>query len=393
MTGKARNWSAAGAARFAREARIATAGYLRSAPVARRWHMSKLLNAYGLHLQHTGSPEQALGLLLGGIGYRPPYPPGWDEITEMVLADEASDLAAASLYILTPQMCDVTVAAAQTLTPEDLALLAEDDLPSPAGLVVLPQPLLVSAVTGDLGDDRAYRWRSPARIQPLSAGRHLRRTVPAVRMSLYHDAHGPVRPDTFIAYESAARAAGTPLPPLILDAMRAVPLGYHATQEQEEDLKRFTGAARSTGEATRELYASEGLDENRVTGEYTPGSQIDDADDLFMAKFLFAFWRLCEQRIAVTEAAGIPHSARVLADKAGVAPDVRIIRLRRPVQPGADGPAGGRDWQHRWVVRMHKVRQWYPSEQRHKVLYRGPYIKGPEGKPMLGGEAVHGLIR
>lgn len=393
MTGKARNWSAAGAARFAREARIATAGYLRSAPAARQWHMSKLLNAYGLHLQHTGSPEQALGLLLGGIGYRPPYPPGWDEITEMLLADEASDLAAASLYILTPQMCDVTVAAAQTLTPEDLALLAEDDLPSPTGLVVLPQPLLVSAVTGDLGDDRAYRWRFPARIQPLSAGHHLRRTLPAVRMSLYHDAHGPVRPDTFIAYGAAARAAGTPLPPLILDAMRAVPLGYRATPEQEEDLKRFTGAARSTGEATREMYASEGFDENRVTGEYVPGSQIDDADDLFMAKFLFAFWRLCEQRIAVTEAADIPHSARVLADKAGVAPDVRIIRLRRPIQPDADGPAGGRDWQHRWVVRMHKVRQWYPSEQRHKVLYRGPYIKGPEGKPMLGGEAVHGLIR
>lgn len=393
MTGKARNWSAAGAARFAREARIATAGYLRSAPAARRWHMTKLLNAYGLHLQHTGSPEQALGLLLGGIGYRPPYPPGWDEITEMVLADEAADLAAASLYILTPQMCDVTVAAALTLTPEDLALLAEDDLPSPAGLVVLPQSLLVSAVTGDLGDDRAYRWRFPARIQPLSAGHHLRRTLPAVRMSLYHDAHGPVRPDTFIAYGAAARAAGTPLPPLILDAMRAVPLGYRATPEQEEDLKRFTGTARSTGEATREMYASEGLDENRVTGEYTPGSQIDDADDLFMAKFLFAFWRLCEQRIAVTEAAAIPHSARVLADKAGVAPDVRIIRLRRPVQPGTEGPAGGRDWQHRWVVRMHKVRQWYPSEQRHKVLYRGPYIKGPEGKPMLGGEAVHGLIR
>lgn len=393
MTGKARNWSAAGAARFAREARIATAGYLRSAPAARRWHMRKLLNAYGLHLQHTGSPEQALGLLLGGLGYRPPYPPGWDEITEMLLADEASDLAAASLYILTPQMCDVTVAAAQTLTPEDLALLAEDDLPSPTGLVVLPQPLLVSAVTGDLGDDRAYRWRFPARIQPLSAGHHLRRTLPAVRMSLYHDAHGPVRPDTFIAYGASARAAGTPLPPLILDAMRAVPLGYQATPEQEEDLKRFTGTARSTGEATREMYATEGLDENRVTGEYTPGSQIDDADDLFMAKFLFAFWRLCEQRIAVTEAADIPHSARVLAGKAGVPPDVRIIRLRRPVQPGTDGPAGGRDWQHRWVVRMHKVRQWYPSEQRHKVLYRGPYIKGPEGKPMLGGEAVHGLIR
>jgi len=32
-------------------------------------------------------------------------------------------------------------------------------------------------------------------------------------------------------------------------------------------------------------------------------------------------------------------------------------------------------------VRMHKARQWYPSLQQHKVIYRGPYIKGPDDKP------------
>jgi len=42
-------------------------------------------------------------------------------------------------------------------------------------------------------------------------------------------------------------------------------------------------------------------------------------------------------------------------------------------------------------VRMHKVRQWYPSEQRHKVIYRGPFVKGPEDKPLLGGEIVRHL--
>jgi hypothetical protein len=42
---------------------------------------------------------------------------------------------------------------------------------------------------------------------------------------------------------------------------------------------------------------------------------------------------------------------------------------------------GGRDWQHRWVVRM------------HKVVYRGPYIKGPDDKPLLDGETVWGLGR
>ncbi len=45
------------------------------------------------------------------------------------------------------------------------------------------------------------------------------------------------------------------------------------------------------------------------------------------------------------------------------------------------------------VVRMHKVRQWYPSIQQHKVIYRGPYVKGPEDKPLLGGETVRGLVR
>jgi hypothetical protein len=47
----------------------------------------------------------------------------------------------------------------------------------------------------------------------------------------------------------------------------------------------------------------------------------------------------------------------------------------------------------RWVVRMHKVRQWYPSEQCHKVIYCRPYLKGPEDKPLLGGETVRSLTR
>jgi hypothetical protein len=42
---------------------------------------------------------------------------------------------------------------------------------------------------------------------------------------------------------------------------------------------------------------------------------------------------------------------------------------------------------------MHKVRQWYPSLQQHKVLYRGPYIKGPADKPLMPGESVWALIR
>ena len=36
---------------------------------------------------------------------------------------------------------------------------------------------------------------------------------------------------------------------------------------------------------------------------------------------------------------------------------------------------------------------WYPSLQQHKVIYRGPYIKGPADKPLLSNDVVRALIR
>ena len=42
---------------------------------------------------------------------------------------------------------------------------------------------------------------------------------------------------------------------------------------------------------------------------------------------------------------------------------------------------------------MHKVNQWYPSLGQHRVLFRGPYVKGPADKPLLGGDVVRGLVR
>ena len=45
--GKARRgWSAGGAARSARDYRIATVRYLRSAGMAREWHLAKLYTVY-----------------------------------------------------------------------------------------------------------------------------------------------------------------------------------------------------------------------------------------------------------------------------------------------------------------------------------------------------------
>jgi hypothetical protein len=106
------------------------------------------------------------------------------------------------------------IAAAQSLTVDDLNLISEDDLPSLSGLLVLPAPLLVRSLGGDLGDDRAFCWHTPAAFMIPDHGRPDGVDAkPAVRISRYHDAHGPARPDTFLKFAAQARQEGTPLPP------------------------------------------------------------------------------------------------------------------------------------------------------------------------------------
>jgi hypothetical protein len=385
-----KEWSLTGAARAAREARIATVKHLSTAPIARLWHLTKLQRAFQLQAASVGDPAAATALLFGGLGYRPPFPTDWQVATEMVVADEARYLAEADLYVLTPQMCDVVIAAAQTLTRKDLELLNEDDLPSMTGLIILPHPVIVRAVNGDLGDDRAFTWRYPAHFwRPSRRGQQ---DLPAVRISAYHDSYGPIRPDSFLDFATQARAQGIPLPPLLLDAIRCMPLRFAATPEQVQALRRYVANVRRAGDAARDQAVASGLDENRVVGEYAPGEQIEDRDDTFMTRFLYAFWRLCQQQIATVQTTPVNHSAQVIAERTGVPPDVRVVRLRRTTQAGDSGQHD-REWQHRWVVRMHKVHQWYPSLQQHRVIYRGPYIKGPADKPLLPGESIWALIR
>jgi hypothetical protein len=386
-----KTWSLASAARFAREARTSTAAHMQTAPIARQWRKSKMMRAYDVHSANFRSREMARAMLFGGLGYRPPYPASWDEAAELMTADEARYLAAADLYVVTPQMCDVVIAAAQSLTLEDLKLVDDEDLPSPTGLLVLPYPLLVRSAGGDLGDYRAFCWHTPASFAaPDPTSPDGVRTRPAARISVYHDTHGPVRPDSFVDFAAEARRQGTPLPPLLLDAVRC--LTFRAVETDAEAAGRSARAAKAVDGAYRRAAEAQGQNEDRVVGEYASGSEIEDVDDTFVLRFLYAFWRLCEQRIAEVEPVETNHAARVIAQRTGLSPEVRVIRLRQRAEHTGGEPTA-RNWQHRWLVKMHKVRQWYPSEQRHKVIYRGPYVKGPEGKPLLGGETVRALVR
>lgn len=253
--GKDKEWTLIGAARRGRDLRADTVRHLRDdlaelaaggTPSSIDDIFTTLLTRYASLFSQSGhGVNAAMSLLHAAHGYtarhfkrdltlsgaRAEVDSILGDLAKQILANDAARLAEADLYVLSPEMCDVVVAAAASLTDEDCQLMQLEDLPTPSGLVVLPHEIAIETATGEVSKMRALRWEEP-RDFPTYDANH--------RLSYYHG--------------------------------------------------------------------------------------------------------------------------------------MRMATYSDPSQRG-EGKA-------RWVVRMHRVRQWYPSENRHKILFRGPYVKGPEGLPI-----------
>jgi hypothetical protein len=395
MSGRRRRpdeqWSAAGAARFAREARTHAVLHLRQSPSAHTWIVELVQAWTGMQERLLGGPlPVALYAALAPMGYPPLYRSTVDQYAEQLRHDLAQDLTRTELYVMSPAMADVTVAAAHTLTLSDFMTLTEDDLPSPAGLLVLPRPLLVVNGVGDVNDIRAIAWA------PMSVDQIDEPPRPGVRVVGLLDTYGPVENDMFTAMLTQARRVHDPFPPLLVSTLEAMPYRWEREPSAAE-LAHIRDTNHALAAESDRIAAQRGFQPTRVEGEHLVGSQIHDPDTTFLRRFLFAFWRLCEQRIATTDTAPAGHAGTLMAHRIGATPDVCIVALRKqqrraegPGEPDAAHPVA---WTTRWTVKMHKVSQWYPSEQTHKVLWRGPYVKGPEGLPLKDAPTVNALVR
>ncbi|MGD9527426.1 MAG: hypothetical protein AB7V44_11620 [Pseudonocardia sp.] len=143
-----------------------------------------------------------------------------------------------------------------------------------------------------------------------------------MRLTGYLDCHGPVRPDSFRDMAALAAAQGTPLPPQLPDGTRTLPFRARVTDEMRASLSAYADQAREDGDRWREINTGMGFNEGDqvdASFEYRPGDEINDTDDTFATRFLYAFWRLCTQQIAHVDDVPTNHSARVQADRAGVA--------------------------------------------------------------------------
>ncbi|MER8009643.1 hypothetical protein [Streptomyces sp. NPDC094149] len=118
---------------------------------------------------------------------------------------------------------------------------------------------------------------------------------------------------------------------------------------------------------------------------------MEDPYDDFVARYMFAFWRLITPGVTAASPSHTVSDARAdVGSSSPKDPDVRVIRLAAPSPRPSDAEGEmKRMYHHRWPVRMHKVRQWYPSLQEHRVIWRGPYIKGPADAPLMMGEKAY----
>lgn len=94
-------------------------------------------------------------------------------------------------------------------------------------------------------------------------------------------------------------------------------------------------------------------------------------------------WTLLGQR-QVAEEGDLrpPRSAVRRAERAGVRPSVRVIRL--PQVARTSGGSSTVQWQHRWVVSGHWRQQpWGLARRSIRAVWIAPHLKGPSDKPLL----------
>jgi hypothetical protein len=309
-----------------------------------QWQQMELVRAaFGLPVTASTSPQEV--------------PRIWAETRRR-------QLAGLPLYVMTFEMMDVCIAAAKTLTLADAEAMAAAEQHT-AGYLLLPDDLLLDnpLATADIEDIRVLSWFPSTAGAPDPRARNQMRLDPTTRILKWARTFGGPMPPKHRKNLAYADQVGIHLPPLLFSGE-----AWLSTWKADAEARR----------ASLEALTSP---ERDVTAGHVRGQVIPDPDVSFVKRFLAAFWRLCEQQIATVTNPADPEVGGTMSTAPEVA-DVRVVTLRRHTPADRPGTHHAVAWSHRWIVEMHKRNQWYPKQGVHKVIFVGPYLKGPEGLPL-----------
>lgn len=283
----------------------------------------------------------------------------WNEVNDGVRAIEDAAMSRnATVFMLSPIAHDAVVAAAATLSPEDILGRSETDFEFLDGIVVFPRPVWYTAINQPhVNEISALSVHLRSRALVRSTGEEV--TFPALEVTRWQDS-----------------AATHPS-----DAVMPVPLGLIPDGSCSVPLPGAAALHPSIGGVEPVPLFAPVLD---VTCEITGEDIHTDVDVVWPVRYLYALSRLMQTNTLEPETVR-PVTSRKNKNAKGKARGVavNVIHLSHAARESAAGHgATGMEYTCQWVVRMHKVRQWYPSEGVHKVIWRGPYVKGPSDAPM-----------
>ena len=320
----------------------------------------------------------ALTAITHSSGLSPEDPHLFEQLDRQQRTRELTPLRAGEPYVISPAMHATVAAAAETLTTQNVAEWRSSDLLTDHGVLLLPHIQLVHDNSKTVPDEIVMlSWSSGSYTSPLDG-----RCARVLYLTAWFDADGPVEAPVFTAARANAARQGHPLPTF----------GVASSCRGELDVSRAR-IEQARGSLTDWVKGVAGEQQSSAITVGEHSGDVIQVSDLgqWIQRYVFAFMGLAQQRIATVQRF---REMRALAAKPLHYDDVRVVQLRSFSQVGdADQVGTGRQYHHRWVVRMHKVNQWYPSEGVHKIIWRGPYIKGPAAAPLLAGEKVHALIR
>lgn len=296
------------------------------------------------------------------------------ELTQLSAHLDAASFRDADLYFIQESMVDLLMQAKDGIGE---AGFMDYDMPSPVGMAYLAADLMTSSPAAILAEPKHYATLS---AEDKAAVDELRDVVWPERLLVLWRWMPPEPPE----YPHGL-----------------VRVAWY------EDRDYWTAKLKTMGVANQ--HQMMGLDNGRLErslGPYVfdghqvitchpeqggPKVQKFHGGDTWRAQRGDMFRALCyllRQRVAEETVAHVDRAARRrMAREGKEPPPVRVIAIRGASAHG--GGDGSREYVHRWIVRGHWRRQWYPSIQSHRPIWITPYVKGPEDAPLLGGEKVY----
>lgn len=272
---------------------------------------------------------------------------------EQALGDESMRWRMAELFYVTPEMTELARAASTSMPSYSLHA---EDLPADNGIIYFD---------GSLGES----------FQSFGGDSRPALTIVAAvwgRMVL-EDAAGTRKPGVWVSWYTDTRANRE-----------------EALTAYSEDFQALAAASAAFDRRGPWTYDDE---EVLLFGDESIDAYEGHSHKQARAFLLLCSWLLMQQTVASTDSEQPERSTRRRLAKAGVteiAP-IRVVSLRhRSALPTGRSE---REYLHRWMVRGHWRRQWYPKQDRHVPIWISPHIKGPDGAPIMGGEKVYAWRR